>query len=159
MPSGSDNTSKITAFMVATKALVEESVPGVGEVIILGMSEVKTIVELFNRRGEGQSLSIMPTGGSNEQDNVAGPKITTNFQITIYDSPNQRRKRARHGYEITEDVMRLMHKQNTQGLKGQCEDCLVSDWFVEPVEDAAADLYTVSLAVKFNYQPIRPTTT
>jgi len=152
MPEPQDTPSRITAFMVTVKELLEANVDKIGNVVLLGQRNVESLVQLMSQKGGGQAVSIMAIGGSNANPNVKGPQMTTNFQLSVYDDPNMRDHYARHGYELVEDSMRLLHRQNLQGLDAQCTDLAVADWFLE--QDEGADIYTISLEASLKYTPL-----
>jgi|TARA_R110000796_G_scaffold167313_1_gene284181 hypothetical protein len=146
------NSSKLTTFMVAVKAMMEASVPSIGNVVILGQRDAESTIRLMGQKGGGQAVSIMPVGGNVPNTNIKGPNMTTKFQVSIYDNPNLRSSSAVHGYELCEQIFRLLHRTNNQGLLAQCQDTVVTDWFLE--QDEGADVYTVSLDTTLKYNPL-----
>lgn len=141
--------------MVQVKAMMEENIDGIGNVVILGQRDAESVIRLMSQKGSGQAASIMPVGGNVPNTGVKGPTMVTKFQVAIYDSPNLREHYAVHGYELCEAVFRLLHRTNNQSLQGMCVDTVVTDWFLEAEE--GADIYTVSIDTTLKYQPL-PTT-
>tara|TARA_R110000803_G_scaffold59101_3_gene117455 strand:- start:3699 stop:4148 length:450 start_codon:yes stop_codon:yes gene_type:complete len=145
------NTSKMTAFMVAAKALVE-TVSGVGAVIIMGQRDAVEVFARAKSKASGQVVTIQPVGGNNPATDVAGPRMDNSFQIHIYDHPGLRKKLSPHGFELCEQIMRTVHKANTQALKSACQDCLVLSWNIE--QEGGADIYVIPLQVNFHFSPL-----
>ena len=146
-------TSKIGAYMATVKALLEQRITGIGEVVLLGQRDVEAVIKAAAQKGGGQCVTMMAVGGENTQPNSrSGLEISTTFQISIYDSPNRRDHYARHGYELVEDIMRALQGQDYQEMPGQCSDTAIGSWFIE--QDGGADIYTIPVTAKLKYTPI-----
>lgn len=148
-----DNSSKVSAFMVAAKELLEATVPGCPAVVIMGTHDIGQVLKEAGEKAKGQVISIELVSGTNPDTDAAGPAMDETIQFQLYDHPSMRGKDARHGLELREDIMRALHQTKsppgTRQRTGFCYDCVVTGAFREVIDDA--DIYVINTTVKFNF--------
>lgn len=66
-----NNASKVSAFMVAAKALLEEKVDDCPPVVIMGEHDVEKVMDEAEAKAQGQVISIELADGTNPVKNHA----------------------------------------------------------------------------------------